>query len=86
MPTRECGWEDCQLDAAGNGYFCPNHWKLLPLENRHKLLAFPIRRGPTPEGRNQAIHAALIVLRKKLKPGVYDPDPPEIGVGGGPAA
>jgi hypothetical protein len=86
MP-RECGWEDCQINAAENGYFCTNHWNLLPLESRHKLLAYPRRPGPVPEGRNQAIHSALIVLRKKLKPGVYEPDPPAASeVGGGPPA
>lgn len=74
--TRECGWHNCQLNVSHNGYFCENHWLLVPLENRHNLLAYPWRPGRPPDGRNAALHACLVALRRKLEPGkAYNPVP-----------
>lgn len=71
MPQRDCRWESCKLNAAENGHFCPNHYRMLPLELRGRLLAYPPRPGPPPPGRNQTIHACLLELRRQIEPDVY---------------
>jgi hypothetical protein len=56
----------CQHPVAENGYFCANHFTMLPNELRHLVLAYPWKPGPAPEGRNQAIYRACASLRATL--------------------
>jgi hypothetical protein len=72
---RSCRVQACKIHAAENGYLCPAHWRLLSLENRRRLLAFPVRMGRPEPGRNEAIHAALYELRLLANPGVRSPSP-----------
>lgn len=50
----------CQLDAAENGYFCGNHWRMIPTELRHLILS---ARNLTVSQLNTAITGCLSAIR-----------------------
>ena len=51
----------CQMGPAENGYFCAGHWRIIPLDLRHKIL----RAGNLSVSElNKAITGCLSVIRR----------------------